>query len=73
MRSWLSEPDRLHRDSVQPPLAHLGTVRSQDHVGAALEDLHLLLKRPGCPADVGLGQQIEHGLPGGGDVHRDRP
>jgi hypothetical protein len=66
---WPGEPDRLHRlgDQAQPP-AERGEVGGQDHVVAAFQHPELVGQRLRSPAKIGLGDDVEDDLAGGGHV-----
>jgi hypothetical protein len=65
------EPDRLHRlgDQPQPPTQG-GEVSRQHHVAAAFQHPELGGQRPRGPTQVGLGDDVEDQLAGGGHLHQ---
>jgi hypothetical protein len=63
------EVDRLDGGGDQP-VADRGAVGGEHHVGAGLQDAHLLPHRTGGAAQVGLGDHIEHDLASRADHDR---
>ena len=51
----------------------VGEVRREHHVRPSLPDLQLVLERARRPAQIRLGDRVEDGLAGRGDLPRERP